>query len=324
LPTISINRAQLWGVSHRVPVFFPGAVGYISAAYPMLPKGKPMLDPNLIAAHIARVGGMSTDGNVLKQFIALARQPSSQAAAMKYPIPNPGDSVSAFNGLNIDYQAGGIWNANTVARMIARHGKPGPLDVLDFGCGSGRLLRFFLMFLPEHRYKACEVNAAAVDWLKTWPADAKVMRPEPPAPYPDQSFDAIYAWSIFTHYAEALHLGWLRDLKRMLRPGGLLLATVHNDALVGRYGSEPKLVARMKERGANYDEVVERYRHPGFSYWRSYPEEARANGIDPETFGMAFISRDYIDREWTKVMPVAEIVKDVVPNWQDLVVLRRN
>ena len=230
-----------------------------------------MLDPELIAAHLTRIGGTSAGGNILKQFIALARQPSTQAATMKYPIPEPGDSVGAFNGLNIDYQAGGIWHANLVARMIAKHGKPGPLDVLDFGCGSGRLLRFFLMFRPEHRYNACEVNTDAVEWLKTWPADVQVMNSEPPAPYCNDSFDAIYAWSIFTHYAEELHLAWLLDLKRMLRSGGLLLATVHNDTLVARYGSEPKLIARMKERGANYDEVTKRYHEAGFSYWRSYP-----------------------------------------------------
>ncbi|NGO50417.1 class I SAM-dependent methyltransferase [Allomesorhizobium camelthorni] len=292
-----------------------------------------MLNADLVVSHIREAIGsqflvgldISNGPSALKTYFDLTKQhPEHRDALLKYPLHSPG-SVSAFNGAGVDYFLGGIWHANVIARALAKHAPDQSLDVLDFGCGAGRLLRYLLLFLPQHRYAGCDVNMASVDWLNETfaPASFSAIHASPPSSYADASFDVVYGWSIFTHFNERLHVAWLEELWRITRPGGLVLVTVHNDALVGRYGTEAKLVERMVARGADYDAVTEEYRRTGFSYWRAYPEEARQNGIDIETFGMAFISRDYVRREWSRLFEVVDFVADADPKWQDLVVLRR-
>jgi len=51
------------------------------------------------------------------------------------------------------------------------------------------------------------------------------VRGVPGLPYPDGHFDLVYAMSVFTHIVEDW-AGWLLELRRVLAPGGILLATV--------------------------------------------------------------------------------------------------
>jgi SAM-dependent methyltransferase len=47
----------------------------------------------------------------------------------------------------------------------------------------------------------------------------------PPLPYPDSSFDFVYAISVFTHLPENLQDAWMQDCRRVLKPGGFLFFT---------------------------------------------------------------------------------------------------
>jgi SAM-dependent methyltransferase len=49
----------------------------------------------------------------------------------------------------------------------------------------------------------------------------------PPLPFEDASFDLVYSISVFTHLDEEMQDAWLNELKRVLRPGGILIITVH-------------------------------------------------------------------------------------------------
>lgn len=288
-----------------------------------------MLNTELVLRRIAAAQGAPCEANgepwrVLQTYFDLAKaREDLRPALLGFPLNEPGP-VSAYNSRDADYLIGGLWDANLLAKHIAKHARPGPCNILDFGCGAGRLLRYFLLFLPEHRYHGCDVNPAAIKWLsKTFsPATFATIPPKPMTAYPSASFDVIYAWSIFTHYNEALHLAWLAELRRMLQPGGLLLATIHNDTIVTRYGMEESLIARMRAAGGDYRKIVRAYRKRGFAFWRSYPKEARAHGIDHKTFGMAFISHDYVHARWQRGFDLIEIHTDAAPRWQDLVVLR--
>jgi SAM-dependent methyltransferase len=101
--------------------------------------------------------------------------------------------------------------------------------VLDFGCGAGRVLRH----LPEVVGDAGELHGVDIDgpsiaWLQanTSPTLRAVCCDElPRLPYPDGCFDLVYALSVFTHLVQHW-AGWLLELRRVLKPDGLLLATV--------------------------------------------------------------------------------------------------
>lgn len=105
--------------------------------------------------------------------------------------------------------------------------------VLDFGCGAGRTLRHFLGEAAVAEIHGCEIDAASVDWLETnLSPPLHVFRNEetPPLPLAGDSFDLIWAISVFTHLTDHW-AGWLLELHRLLREDGLLIATILGPAL---------------------------------------------------------------------------------------------
>ena len=53
--------------------------------------------------------------------------------------------------------------------------------------------------------------------------------PYPPLPFPDAYFDLVVAYSVFTHLEREVQKAWLAEMRRVLAPSGLLLATVHGE-----------------------------------------------------------------------------------------------
>lgn len=100
--------------------------------------------------------------------------------------------------------------------------------VLDFGCGCGRTARW-LLGDRNTEFHGVDVDQEAVAWCQQHltPDRFAVTGPAPPLLYPDEHFDVIYCLSVFTHLNEVMQDAWLQELRRILRPGGVLLLTVH-------------------------------------------------------------------------------------------------
>ena len=126
----------------------------------------------------------------------------------------------------------GQLGADTLVSLLARHGiQIDELDsLLDFGCGCGRVIRH-LRRLERVRLHGTDSNASAVAWCDEHLdfAEFSTNRLEPPTRYRRHSFDCIYAYSVFTHLPEALQLAWMNELRRILKPGGHLVITLHGD-----------------------------------------------------------------------------------------------
>lgn len=98
--------------------------------------------------------------------------------------------------------------------------------VLDFGCGCGRVARPFLARTGA-RMTGCDVQARMVAWCLAYlEGDWRVTRNDPPLPFAAGSFDVVYALSVFTHLPDAATRGWLAELARVTRPGGLALLSL--------------------------------------------------------------------------------------------------
>jgi cyclopropane fatty-acyl-phospholipid synthase-like methyltransferase len=96
--------------------------------------------------------------------------------------------------------------------------------VLDFGCGWGRVTRYFDRVLDLWGVDVQEKAIAAC--RETIPfARFKQVEPLGPAPFADDAFDLVYAFSVFTHLSEQSHRIWLDELRRVLKPDGLLIVT---------------------------------------------------------------------------------------------------
>jgi SAM-dependent methyltransferase len=99
--------------------------------------------------------------------------------------------------------------------------------ILDFGCGSGRVLRWFAEE-PGLRLAGCDIDASSIAWMqaKFDPAiRLYVSSSTPPLPEQDDTFDLVYCGSVFSHLTG--WAPWLLELRRILKPGGVLVASLH-------------------------------------------------------------------------------------------------
>jgi len=106
--------------------------------------------------------------------------------------------------------------------------------VLDFGCGCGRVTRYFHDFAGD--VSGSDVNAQAIDWCRGNLRFAKfeVNGIAPPLLFADESFDLVYAYSVFTHLTPELQAAWRDELRRVLRPGGRLLISTQGRSYVAQ------------------------------------------------------------------------------------------
>jgi SAM-dependent methyltransferase len=107
--------------------------------------------------------------------------------------------------------------------------------VLDFGCGSGRVLRHFLEEAEVAELHGSDIDAASIGWLQanlSPPLHVVRNEEQPRLAFPDGHFDLIWSMSVFNTLTDNWS-GWLCELHRVLREDGLLIAT-----FVGEGGSE--------------------------------------------------------------------------------------
>lgn len=101
--------------------------------------------------------------------------------------------------------------------------------VLDFGCGAGRVATWVGRLRPAWDLHGADIDPAAIEWLAASGAgiEAVAIDHRPPTPHADAAFDALYAVSVFTHLDRDDQLAWMEELRRLLRPGGVAMWTVH-------------------------------------------------------------------------------------------------
>jgi len=139
------------------------------------------------------------------------------------------------------------------ARAAIERALPRDLDlrharVLDLGCGSGRVMRQFSAEVDQGmELTGSEIDPASVAWVEAMlcPPFAVIEHEEaPPLDLPDGHFDLIYAMSVFSHITEHW-AAWALELHRLLRPGGVLIATFLSSELFGPITGEPWVESRI-------------------------------------------------------------------------------
>lgn len=120
--------------------------------------------------------------------------------------------------------------------LLTRNGLEPDHRVLDIGCGIGRVA-FALkdVLSPNGSYDGFDIDARAVRWcvenitprnprFRFTHVDAKAIEYRFPAN--DAGFDFAFATSVFTHLSMDESRHYFHEAHRVLRPGGILVATV--------------------------------------------------------------------------------------------------
>jgi SAM-dependent methyltransferase len=162
------------------------------------------------------------------------RGPDPEVGADGLPLPPARLRVLVAGTADIErFLRSGELQAVYLRDLLAVAGSPlEQMDaILDFGCGCGRIARWF-SDASHPQVHGCDYNRELIGWcaehLDFMRATATGL--EPPLPYPDRTFDFSYAFSVFTHLTVELAERWLAEIERVVKPGGLIWFTVHGES----------------------------------------------------------------------------------------------
>ena len=104
--------------------------------------------------------------------------------------------------------------------------------ILDWGVGCGRVaVPLKRVFLEDAEILGVDVDQVNVDWCKHNFSDVTVEMGDfyPPLDIESGSIDLIYGISVMTHLSRDAQASWLRELRRILRLGGLCILTTEGE-----------------------------------------------------------------------------------------------
>ena len=113
--------------------------------------------------------------------------------------------------------------------------------VLDFGCGAGKVIRQFSAESAASEFWGCDIHGPSIEWMQQNlcpPFHAFQCEETPGLSQADESFDLIFALSVYTHITEHW-AGWLLEHHRTLADGGLLVASFLGEAMLELLIGEP-------------------------------------------------------------------------------------
>jgi 2-polyprenyl-3-methyl-5-hydroxy-6-metoxy-1,4-benzoquinol methylase len=230
------------------------------------------------------------------------------------PLP-PVERIHRVSGPGANqhsYINGGKSDFEKFRTLIAEKGRMTSLrgiDVLDWGVGCGRLARHFIH--EGAAVTGIDIDADNIAWCRAnlKPSTQLVVPLMPPTPLPSNSFDVIISSSVLSHLTEPVMRAWLKELSRLLRPGGVALLSFNGDGNSYLYGSvHPDAIKALDGNGF-------------FDEWRTPDLDGFIE--DVEYYRLTLMSSSKAAEIFREHMVLDDIVVGVTSGHQDIAVLRK-
>jgi len=174
--------------------------------------------------------------------------------------------------------------------------------VLEIGCGSMPFTRH-MRCVEGVRIVGCDVDLNAIEWCRANLPGIEFHRSklDPPLEFArDNTFDLVFASSVFTHIPVDRQRPWLLELRRVMRPGGFFVCTVE-----GWYHQKtqlsPENLAKLRTDGQftlNAEDPNVSLSSRMLGQWDVF--QTRTQVID--VYGSVFTMRDYIPDKVTDTL----------------------
>lgn len=177
----------------------------------------------------------------------------------------------------------------------------------DFGCGWGRFTRFFMKDVAGENIYGSDVMPLAIDICKqsALPGQFDVLEQDGELPYPDQFFDVMMAYSVFTHLPEKVNLHWMKELARVSKPGAVFCLTLEPRFFIDRIkhanGESGNVFLQGLARYApNINELYEKFDHGEISYLAT----GGGDNLTTDVYGDAIVPLSFIETNWNEFFEV--------------------
>lgn len=181
--------------------------------------------------------------------------------------------------------------------------------LLDFGCGFGRVIRYFLKDVAKDHLIGTDNNQSLIDFSRQSNRWCRFITnsANPPLPIGDNELDYVYAYSVFSHFSEPMHQRWLEEFKRVVRPGGAVALTIRPRSFIEhcrrlRRGEATGVSPISRHMFLDADSALARYDTGEFCFSPYNPDDKDAS------WGEASISRAYVEKQWSRLFELVEFV----------------
>jgi SAM-dependent methyltransferase len=186
--------------------------------------------------------------------VPIYRERVISAADEALPIP-PRDPFWANYCTSVDtWLQSGRDDMQTMRRILRESGFAieEAAKILEWGVAGGRLIRHLRDLTPKTEIWGVDLWASAIRWCQEQlspPFHFATTTVMPHLPFADNTFDLIYAGSVFTHLDDLVE-AWSLELQRILKPGGRLYFTINDRHAVSIFegAGAPAERARYIER----------------------------------------------------------------------------
>ena len=177
------------------------------------------------------------------------------------------------------------------------------------------MIRFFLRDIEpgkvwgvDHYDKAIESCKQTNHWH-----NFLHIKPFPPTDFASSTFDFIFAYSVFSHLSEPAQLAWVEEFARLLRPGGVLIATTWDRELIARCGTLrtdapalPSFQNHLPTMFTDTDHWLAAYDNGEYCFDTSVESYGNVSSYLGETC----IPKQYVLNYWTKHLQVVDFIDD--------------
>ena len=147
------------------------------------------------------------------------RYASAYTDLVRTGIRASGEEPAFFAAMKARYMAG----------ILGSPASNQPMDVLDFGCGIGNSIPQLRNAFPAARLHGVDPSSESVRLASEAHEYAQFSTNTDEAmPYADSSFDLVQVACVFHHIPPSHRLQWMREIHRVLKPGGNIFVFEHN------------------------------------------------------------------------------------------------
>ncbi|MEG4325008.1 class I SAM-dependent methyltransferase [Microcoleus sp. herbarium5] len=200
--------------------------------------------------------------------------------------------------------------------------------ILDFGCGWGRIIRFFLKDVAAENLYGIDVDSEmtqlCINTVKH--GNYSAIESLPPSEFSEGCFDIVYAYSVFSHLAEPVQIKWVEEFSRILKPGGILVVTTQARSFIelcrtlrNQSNTSNNWYHALAHSFVDTEAALADYDSGKFLYSATGGGGPR----DASFYGEAVIPPGYVKREWTKYLALCDFIDDPALLSQALIVMQK-